>query len=190
MNKLIFFSLFLVASMGFVFMPNTAYADSQLDILVTISQNTQEHIKKDIDKMNNLPQEIHNFYGKGQKQTSLLIQAVENEDSASAKRYFIDAMIAFKQASLAISESQSQKTQPIISDHSPTIKKYENNIKKLKIISTRLNADLDFEQIEQLLSFLSINCPVLLARGINLDHRGRAKGALSIAKLTQHCPRT
>ncbi len=47
MNKtLIFFSLFLVASICFVTIPNTAHADSQLDILIKITQNTLELMKK------------------------------------------------------------------------------------------------------------------------------------------------
>ena len=55
MNKiLIFFSLFLVASICFVTIPNTVHADSQLDVLIQITQNTQAHIKKDIDKMSNV----------------------------------------------------------------------------------------------------------------------------------------
>ena len=78
MNRLlILLSLFLVASICFVTIPNTVYADSQLDVLIKITQNTQEHIKKDIDKMNNISQEIHDFYDSGSEQTSLLIQAVE-----------------------------------------------------------------------------------------------------------------
>ena len=155
MNKiLIFFSLFLVASMCFVTMTNTAHADSQLDILIKISQNTQEHIKKEIDKMSNVSQKIHDFYDSGARQTSLLVQAVENEDDVSAKRHFIDAMISFKQASLAISENQPQTT---ILDHSPKIKKYESNIQKLKLISTKLSADVDFEKIENLLNLAKAN---------------------------------
>ena len=159
MNKpLVFFSLFLVAGIVFVTTPNTVHADSQLDILVKITQNTKEHIKSDIDKLSNISQEVHDFYDIGAKQTSLLVQAVENEDSVSAKRYFIDAMIAFKQASLAISETESQKTpQAIISDQSQTIKKYENNIKKLHLISAKLNADIDFEQIDQLFALAKAN---------------------------------
>ena len=159
MNKtLIFFSLFLVASICFVTIPNTIYADSQLDILIKITQNTEEHIKKDIDKMSNVSQEIYDFYDSGAKQTSLLAQAVENEDGTSAKLHFIDAMIAFKQASLAISQNQSEETtQAIVSDYSPRINKYESNIHKLKIISAKLNADVDFEQIDQLLTLAKAN---------------------------------
>ena len=159
MNKLlVFFSLFLVASMCFVTIPNTAQADSQLDILVKITQNTKEHIKNDIDKLNNVSQEIYDFFDEGTKETALLIQAAEKEDASSTKQHFISAMIAFKQASLAISENESQKTpQAATYDHSQTITKYENNIKKLKLISAKLNADIDFKQIDQLLALAKEN---------------------------------
>ena len=159
MNKLlVFFSLFLVASMCFVTIPNTAQADSQLDILVKITQNTKEHIKNDIDKLNNVSQEVYDFFDEGTKETALLIQAAEKEDASSTKQHFISAMIAFKQASLAISENESQKTpQAATYDHSQTITKYENNIKKLKLISAKLNSDIDFKQIDQLLALAKEN---------------------------------
>ena len=159
MNKLlVFFSLFLVASMCFVTIPNTAQADSQLDILIKITQNTKEHIKNDIDKLNNVSQEVYDFFDEGTKETALLIQAAEKEDASSTKQHFISAMIAFKQASLAISENESQKTpQAATYDHSQTIMKYENNIKKLKLISGKLNADIDFNQIDQLLALAKEN---------------------------------
>ena len=155
MNKLlILLSLFLIVSICFVTMPSSAHADSQLDVLIKITQNTQAQIKKDIDQMNNVPQKIHDFYDSGAKQASLLIQAVENEDDVSAKQHFIDAMIAFKQASLAISENQPQE---VIVDHSPIINKYASNIQKLKIISTKLKADIDFERIDHLLALAKAN---------------------------------
>jgi len=159
MNKLpVFFLLFLVASMCIVTIPNTAQADSQLDILTKITQNTKEHIKNDIDKLNNVSQKVYDFFDEGTKETTLLIQAAEKEDASSAKQHFISAMIAFKQASLAILENESQKTpQAATYDHSQTIKKYENNIKKLKLISGKLNADIDFEQIDQLLALAKEN---------------------------------
>ncbi len=159
MNKLLVFSLlFLVGSMCFVIIPNTAYADSQLDILVKITQNTKEHIKDDIDKLNDVSQSVYDLFDEGAKEAALLIQAAEKEDTDSAKQHFISAMIAFKQASLAISQNQSQETtQAIVSDHSPRINKYESNIHKLKIKSTKLNADVYFEQIDQLLVLAKAN---------------------------------
>ena len=155
MNKtLIIFSLFLVASICFVTIPNTAHADSQLTILIKISQNTQEQIKRDIDKISNASQEVYDFYDDGARQTSLLVQAAENEDSVSAKKHFIQAMIAFKQASVAISENQPQVA---VSDYSQLINKYQTNIQKLKMISTKLKADVDFEKIDHLLELAKAN---------------------------------
>ena len=146
MNKiLVLFSLFLIVSMGFVTIPNIIYADSQLDVLVKITQNTKEHIKNDIDKLDNISQEVYDFYDEGSRETILLTQSVENGDTESAKQHFISAMIAFKRTSLAISENESEETPQIISSvQSQTIKKYENNIKKLKLISAKLNTDVDF----------------------------------------------
>ena len=124
--------MFLVGSMCFVIIPNTAYADSQLDVLVKITQNTKEHIKDDIDKLNDISQMVYDLFDEGTKETALLIQAAEKEDTDSAKQHFISAMIAFKQASLVISQNESKETtQAIVSDHSPRINKYESNIHKL-----------------------------------------------------------
>ena len=144
--------------MCFVIIPNTVYADSQLDILVKITQNTKEHIKDDIDKLNDVSQRVYDLFDDGAKETALLIQAAEKGDTDSAKQHFISAMIAFKQTSLAISQNQTQETtQAIVSDYSPRINKYESNIHKLKIISAKLNADVDFEQIDQLLTLAKAN---------------------------------
>ena len=82
MNKLlVFFSLFLVASMVFATTLNTVHADSQLDILIKITQNTKEHIKNDIDKLDNISQKVYDFYDEGSRETVLLTQAVENGDT-------------------------------------------------------------------------------------------------------------
>ncbi len=115
MNKLsVSFLLVLIASMGFASTLNTVHADSQLDILIKITENTKEHIKAEIDKMNIVPQQVHRFYDDGIKQTELLIQAAQKEDTVLAKQYFINSMIAFKNASIAIVESDSEKTQKIL----------------------------------------------------------------------------
>jgi len=162
MNKLlVFFSVFLIVSMGFVTIPNIIHADSQLDILVKITQNTGEHIKNEIGKLTISQYEkvrAEGSYDDGIRETVLLTQAVENGDTKSAKPHFISAMIAFKRASLVISELESQETPQIVTSvHSQTIKKYENNIKKLKLISVKLNTDVDFEQIDQLLAMAKAN---------------------------------
>ena len=152
MNRIpIFFLLFLGTSMIFVTTPNIVQADSQLDILIKIALNTKEHIKVDIDKAINVPKEANEKFDEGTKELDLFIKTAEEGDTVSARQHFVSAMIAFKKASMATETMSDESQQLLIYDRSQTIKKYEINIKKLKIISDKLKADIDFDQIDQLL---------------------------------------
>ena len=158
MNRIsIFFLLFLVTSMTFVTTPNVVQADSQLDILIKIALNAKEHIKADIDKTINVPKEANEKFDEGIKELDLLIKTAEEGDTVSARQHFVSAMIAFKKASMATETMSDESQQLLIYDRSQTIKKYETNIKKLKIISDKLKADIDFDQIDQLLALAKEN---------------------------------
>ena len=99
MNKIpIFFLLFLVTSMGFVTTPNVAHADSQLDILIKIALNTEDHIKADIDKAIDVTKEAREQFDEGVKETDLLIKTTEDGDAVSARQHFVNAMVAFKRS--------------------------------------------------------------------------------------------
>jgi len=158
MNKIpFFFLLFLITSMGFVSIPNVSYADSQLDILIKIALNAKDHIKADIDKVIDVTKEASEQFNEGVKETDLLIKTTEEGDVVSARQHFISAMIAFKKASIATDIASDESQKGLIPDRSQTIKKYETNIKKLKVISDRLKANVDFEQIDQLLALAKTN---------------------------------
>ncbi len=153
MNKIsVFFLLFVVGSMIFITTPNTVQADPQLEILIKIALNTKEHIKSDIDKISNVSKEAYQQYDEGVKETDLLIKATTDGDTTSARQHFVSAMVAFKKVSMGIENLSNQSQQLLIPDRSQTIKKYESNIKKLKIISQKLKADVNFDQIDQLLT--------------------------------------
>ncbi len=157
MNKLaIIFLLFLTASMAFT-TPNIVHADSQLLSLVTIIENARGHIKSDIQSSDNIPQEVYRLYDEGNKEADLLIKAVEKEDSISSKQHFIAAMTAFKKISIIIADLESEKAEKTVPIQGLLIKKYESNVKKLKIIADRLNADISFQQIDQLLTLAKSN---------------------------------
>ena len=157
MNKLaIIFLLFLTASMAFT-TPNMVHADSQLLSLVTIIENARGHIKSDIQSADNIPEEVYRLYDEGNKAANLLIKAVEKEDTVSSKQHFIAAMTAFKKISIIIADLESQKVEKTVPIQGLLIKKYESNVKKLKIIADRLKADIDFQQIDQLLSLAKSN---------------------------------
>ena len=157
MNKLaIIFLLFLTASMAFT-TPNIVHADSQLLSLVTIIENARGHIKSDIQSAGNIPEEVYRLYDEGNKAANLLIKAVEKEDTVSSKQHFIVAMTAFKKISIIIADLESEKVEKTVPIQGLLIKKYESNVKKLKIIADRLKADIDFRQIDQLLSLAKSN---------------------------------
>ena len=158
MNKIpIFFLLFLVSSMGFVTTPDLAHADSQLDILIKIALNTKDHIKADIDKAINVTKEARDQFDEGTKETDLLIKTTEEGDIVSARQHFVNAMIAFKQSSMATEITSDESQKGLIPDRGQTIKKYETNIKKLKLISDKLKANIDFERIDQQLALAKTN---------------------------------
>ncbi len=104
MKKLFFFFLlFLIASMTIVTIPHNVNAESQLNILVRITEHTKQYIKNDMNKIGNVSDEIQQLYDKGLREIDLLTAATENEDAASAKQHFLAAMTAFKQIRIAIS---------------------------------------------------------------------------------------
>ncbi len=151
MNKLpVIFLLFLTASMAFTTTPNIVHADSQLLSLVTIIENARGHIKSDIQSADNIPQEVYRLYDEGNKEANLLIKAVEKEDSISSKQHFIAAMTAFKKISIIIANLESEKVEKTVPVQGLLIKKYESNVKKLKIIADRLNAT-EGKQINKIL---------------------------------------
>ena len=159
MKKLFFFFLlFLIASMTVVTIPHNVNAESQLDILVRITENTKQYIKNDMNKIGNISNEIQQLYDKGLKEIDLLTNAAENEDAVSAKQHFLTAMNTFKKISIAISglESETVPLQPSAIQNQ-TIKKYEWNIKKLKDISLKLNANINFESIDGLMNLAKKN---------------------------------
>ena len=159
MKKLFFFFLlFLITSMTIVTIPHNVNADSQLDILVRITDHTKQYIKNDMNKVGNISNEIQQLYDNGLREIDLLTNAAENQDSVSAKQHFLAAMTAFKQIRIAISglESETIPLQPV-TIQSQTIKKYEWNIKKLKDASLKLNANINFESIDGLMNLAKKN---------------------------------
>ena len=159
MKKLFFFFLlFLIASMTIVTIPHNVNAESQLNILVRITEHTKQYIKNDMNKIDNISDEMQQLYDKGLREIDLLTAATENEDAASAKQHFLAAMTAFKQIRITISglESEPVSLQPI-AIQSQTVKKYEWNIKKLKDVSLKLNANINFEPIDRLMNLAKKN---------------------------------
>ncbi len=166
MNK--FYLLLTVFAFAGLMIPTTAIqteATSDLDYMLTIAEKAKRYIKHNIDEMeNNNTQDWKNrqvvleIYNKSAYEIDQLSNAIENGDVKSAREHFISAMNKLKQISHMLNQIAENKAQDAaLPDHSEIIKRYEMNYQKLKQISSKLGADIDFSEMESLLTLAKQN---------------------------------
>ena len=141
-------------------------AASDLDYMLKIAQNAKHYIKQNIDEM--VSSDIQDWkdrsvvleiYDKTSYEIDQLSTAVENGDVKSSRELFISSMGKLKQISLLLNQiaanqpiSKSEMENKKLPDYTQTIKRYEMNIKKQMQFSDRLGANIDFTEIENLLT--------------------------------------
>lgn len=146
------FLILLIASTVILSVPVNVHATSELDSLVKICENTRKHVKSDIAKLSPIPDDIIKLYTIADKETKDLIYAVEKNDSSSSKQHFISAMNAFKKIRIIMSQIESNQTQlESLPDQHLILDRYKQNIENLKKMSNKLNANIDFSQIDKLM---------------------------------------
>jgi len=134
-------------------------AASGLDYMLTIAENAKRYIKSNIDEMdNNNTQDWKNrqtvleIYDKSSYEIDQLSTAIENGDVKSARELFISTMGKLKQISQMLNQiAENKAADAALPDHSQIIKRYEMNYQKLQQISDKLDADIDFSELENLL---------------------------------------
>jgi len=142
-----------------------AEAASGLDYMLTIAENAKRYVKSNIDQMdNNNTQDWKNrqavleIYDKSADEIDQLSNAIENGDVKSAREHFVSAMGKLKQISQMLNQiAENKAADAALPDHSQIIKRYEMNYQKLKQISDKLGADIDFSEMESLLSLAKQN---------------------------------
>ena len=160
MNK--FYLLLTVFAFAGLIIPTTVIqteAASDLVYMLTIAENARSYIKSNIDKMENLntqdyqnQRELLTIYDKSAYEIDQLSTAVENGDVKSARDLFLSSMGKLKQISLMLNQIADNKAQDdALPDHSEIIKRYEMNSQRLEQISNKLDANIDFSEIENLL---------------------------------------
>ena len=166
MNK--FYLLLMVFAFTGLMIPTTAIqteAASDLDFMLKIAEKAQKYIKVKIDEMENKNaqdwknrQAVLEIYKKSIYETDQLSNAIENGDVKSAREHFISAMGKIKQISHMLNQIAENKAQDTaLPDHSEIIKRYEMNYQKLQQISAKLGADVDFSEMEYLLTLAKKN---------------------------------
>ena len=161
MNKI--YGVFVIFAFAGLLLPTTAIqteAASDLDYMLTIAEKAKKYIKLKIDEMetNNTQdwknrQAVLDIYDKSSYEIEQLSNTIEKGDVKSARTFFVSSMDKIKQISLMLNKIAENKAQDAaLPDHSQILKRYEMNIQKLKQISEKIGADIDFTEIEYLLT--------------------------------------
>jgi hypothetical protein len=153
----------LVASMIFSAMP-AVLADSQLDSLVNIASQARTQVKLQLDRADNVPDDIKALYEQGNSETELLMNSAKQQDVAQSKQHFLSAMKIFKQISMTFSSTQTPKaaTAPQIMqakqatptadiDYKTSISRMENYVDLLKGLVAKNNISIDFTKLDELI---------------------------------------
>ncbi len=152
----------LAVSMIFSAVP-TVLADSQLDSLVNIATQARTQVKLQLDRADNVSDDIKALYEQGNSETELLINSVKQQDVAQSKQHFLSAMKIFKQISMTFSSTQTApKTTPQVMqakqapptadiDYKTSISRMENYVNTLKGLVAKNNISIDFTMLDELI---------------------------------------
>ena len=160
MNKI--YGIITIFAFAGLMIPTSAMqveAASDLDYMLIIAEKGKKYIKLKINEMQNSniqdwknQQVVLDIYDKSGYEIEQLEKAIENGDVKSARKLFVSSMGKIKQISLMLNQIAVNKAQDeALPDYPQILKRYEMNIQKLKQMSQKLDADIDFSEIEHLL---------------------------------------
>jgi antitoxin component HigA of HigAB toxin-antitoxin module len=150
--------LVLVLSMTFGGVINNVYAEDDPTILLKIAKRAQEQIHNQIS--DDSSDKVKGLFEEGAQKVIVLEEALKNNDSVSAKEYFLSAMKIFKEISQHLTtsdgsfnvESQpaSKTTRDTSKDPSNDLQRLQVYVDSLKTIAKRYDAVIDFSELDTL----------------------------------------
>ena len=153
MNKI--YSIFVIVAIGgllFANVPVPTSAASNLEYMLSIAENGQKFCKSEIEARESVPPEILELYRQSLLNIENLSSAIDANDVKSAREHFVSSMQKIKEISLMISQLESAETEPKLSYKSNLVlDRFEINVQKLKAISAKFNANIDFQEIDNLM---------------------------------------
>lgn len=148
--------LVLVLSMTFGGVINNVYAEDDPTILLKIAKRAQEQIHNQIS--DDSSDKVKGLFEEGAQKVIVLEEALKNNDSVSAKEYFLSAMKIFKEISQHLTtsdgsfnvESQpaSKTTRDTSKDPSNDLQRLQMYVDSLKTIAKRYDAVIDFSELD------------------------------------------
>jgi len=143
----------------------TVLAYSQLDSLVNIATQARTQVKLQLDRADDVPNDIKTLYEQGNSETELLINSVKQQDVEQSKQHFLSAMKIFKQISMTFSSAtkpvapqakivapqvtQTVQAPPSNIDYKASIARMENYISTLKELVAKNNISVDFTNLDE-----------------------------------------
>jgi len=154
MKTLLPFLLILVGSMMFG-MPIQSYADPQLDTLLNIATQARDNLSITISQISNVTDEVNQLYSQGSNETDALAEAINQNDTNSAKQHFLAAMKFFQETndqinSLNTTSSNDQQKIEII-QLKGEIARLESIGSLLKSITSENNIDINFTNFDEMI---------------------------------------
>jgi len=153
MNKI--YSIFVIVAIGgllFANVPVPTSAASNLEYMLSIAENGQKFCKSEIEARESVPPEILELYRQSLLNIENLSSAIDANDVKSAREHFVSSMQKIKEISLMISQLESAETESKLSYKSNLVlDRFEINVQKLKAISAKFNANIDFQEIDNLM---------------------------------------
>lgn len=140
--------------MVLVGIPDSVYAQKDLDILVKIANRAQDQISTQISQESS--DKLKELFEEGSKNVSALEESVQNNDSSSAKENFLSAMKVFSEISREITKENSISKTDTNSSTTPiqnpmnVLQRLEVYVNNLKIISEKQKVQSDFSQLDLL----------------------------------------
>ena len=146
-------TILAIASLLTATLPVQSNAAPNLDYMVTIAENAKKYCKSEIEAREAVEPEMKELYLQSISEINKLKLAIDASDTKSARDHFVSAMQKMRQITLMINEleiAEARDQTPITKN--PILDRFEMNIQKLKSISIKLGANIDFHEIDQLMS--------------------------------------
>ena len=150
--------LFAISGLLFANIPAPSYAAPNLDYMLAIAENAKKWCKSEIEARESVDPKILEFYLQSLSEIEKLSLAIDAGDVSDARKHFVSAMQNMREISLMINQLEiSEVESKLTISRNPVLDRFEMNIQKLKSISIKLGANIDFYEIENLMKLAKEN---------------------------------
>ncbi|MBI5859879.1 MAG: hypothetical protein HZB73_04155 [Nitrosarchaeum sp.] len=145
--------LILVSSMILGGITNTAQAQTDPSILLKIAKHAQKQLENQINQGSS--DKTKQLFKEGIQQVNALEESLKNNDTDSAKKYFLSTMKIFKEISQQLTNPQSSQSEmatlkATVEDPSADLLRMQDYVDNLKTIAKKYSTSIDFSELDDL----------------------------------------